>query len=215
MHHHQIKTIKVPDEWVISGGRGVTVAIVDSDIGNFKSPNIIKKYSLSNNGIYRNSHCSAVCEIITKVAPYCKIIVSQALNNKVGDYAGLIRAIDNIKNDDFDIVNFSLSTKEDKQDIKDKINLLSKKAVLVAAMANDYSNSYPAMYDNVVSVSSFKKSNIDADIYCDDSFMFGDDNIKKTGNSMSTAFVSGIFALAKSYNKDFTKEDIVKQLLGK
>ena len=98
MHHHQIKTIKVPDEWVISGGRGVAVAIVDSDIGNFKSPNIIKKYSLSNNGIYRNSHCSAVCEIITKVAPYCKIIVSQALNNKVGDYAGLIRAIDNIKN---------------------------------------------------------------------------------------------------------------------
>jgi hypothetical protein len=45
--------------------------------------------------------------------------------------------------------------------------------------------------------------------------MFGNDNIKKTGNSMSTAFVSGIFALAKSYNKDFTKEDVIKQLLGK
>ena len=38
---------------------------------------------------------------------------------------------------------------------------------------------------------------------------------EKTGNSMSTAFVSGIFALAKSYNKGFTKEDIIKQLLGK
>jgi hypothetical protein len=32
---------------------------------------------------------------------------------------------------------------------------------------------------------------------------------------MSTAFVSGIFALAKSYNKDYTKDDIIKQLLGK
>ena len=64
-----------------------------------------------------------MCDIISKVAPYCKIIVSQALNNRVGDYAGLIRAIDNVKNDEFDIVNFSLSTKENKQIVKDKIDL--------------------------------------------------------------------------------------------
>lgn len=216
MQQNQIKTIKIPEEWVLSGGRGVTVAVIDSNIiSNVGELNIVKKYSISNTGVYSGLHCLSVCEIISKVAPYCNIIVSQAMNEKSGDYAGLIRAIDNIKNDNIDIVNFSLSSREDKQQIKERIDKLSDRAIVVAAMANDGNNSYPAMYKNVVSVSSFKRSNIDADIYCDDSFVFGNFGTRKTGNSMSTAFVSGIFALAKSYNKDFTKEDIIKQLLGK
>lgn len=215
MKSSQIKTIKVPDEWIMCGGRGVTVAVVDSNINVNSCRNVVKKYSTSNCGVFNGLHCLSVCEIISKVAPYCEIIVSQAMNDRIGDYAGLIRAIDNIKEDNFDIVNFSLSTREDKKNIHDRIDKISEKAVIVAAMANDGSVSYPAMYDNVVSVSSFKRSNIDADIYCDDKFLFGNNYIRKTGNSMSTAFVSGVFALAKSYNKNFSRDDIIKQLLEK
>lgn len=211
---YRIKTIKIPDEWIISGGRGITVAVVDSYIGNVNIPNIVKKY-VKTNGVYRGAHCSSVCEIISKVAPHCKIIISQAMNEKTGNYFGLTNAIDNLKEDSFDIINFSLSTKEDKYEIKKRIDELSKRSIVIASMANDGSKSYPAEYADVLSVSSFKKSNIDADIYCDDSFIFGNEGIKKTGNSMSTAFISGIFALAKSFNHNFTKEDIIKQLLGK
>ena len=215
--HQQLKTIKIPDEWILSGGKDVTVAVIDSYINLFNDNNlnIIKKYFLTNCGVHDGLHCLSVCEIIHNIAPHCKIIVSQALNGKTGDYSGLIRAIDSVKDDDIDVVNFSLSTSSDRVDIKKRIDELSKKSIIIASMANNGDVSYPAMYDNVLSVSSFKRTNINADIYCSDSFSFGNNNIRKTGNSMSTAFVSGIFALAKSYNKDFTKEDIVKQLLGK
>ena len=213
MKSNQIKTIKVPDEWVLCGGSGVTVAVVDSYVSD-ECPNVIKKYSRTN-GLYKGTHCLSVCEIISKVAPHCNIIASQAINEKTGSHYGLINAIDCLNDDTFDIVNFSLSTKDDKLDIKKRIDRLTHRAIVVAAVANDGSCSYPALYDNVVSVSSFKRSTFDADIYCDDSFIFGNDSIKNTGNSMSTAFVSGIFALAKSFNKNYTKEDIIKRLLEK
>lgn len=215
--HQQLKMIKIPEEWILSGGKNVTVAVIDSYINlcDDNNLNIIKKYFLTNCGVHDGLHCLSVCEIIHNIAPLCKIITSQALNKKTGDYSGLIRAIDNIKYDDIDIVNFSLSTSSNKDDIRKRIDELSKRSIIIASMANNGDISYPAMYDNVLSVSSFKKTNIDADIYCGDNFSFGNNSIRKTGNSMSTAFVSGIFALAKSYNKDFTKEDIVKQLLEK
>ena len=38
------------------------------------------------------------------------------MNEKSGDYAGLIRAIDNIRNDSIDIVNFSLSSRRQTAD---------------------------------------------------------------------------------------------------
>lgn len=214
--HHQIKMIKVPDKWVISGGKGVNVAVIDSQIDENSNvyKKIYKSYYLSNNGIYHKSHCTSVCSIISNVAPFCNIIVSQALFGKRGDYSGLEIAINNIMKEDVDIINFSLSTREDKSWLRDKISFLSKKSIIVASMANDGSTSYPAMYDNVVSVSSIKKSNILADIYCDDNFFFDGIESKNTGNSMSTAFISGIFALAKSFNKNMTKEDIINELLG-
>lgn len=215
MSQQNIDVVKVPEEWIVSGGKGVTVAVIDSDVCNNANYNVIKKYRMHNNGIGKTSHCDSVCNIISKVAPFCKIIVSQAINGKTGTYNCLTKAIDNILEEDVDIVNFSLSSKEDKDIIRSRVFKLSEKSIVIASMANNGSKSFPAEYDCVVSVSSFKKSDISADIYCDDSFIFGNDKIKKTGNSMSTAFVSGIFALAKSYNKDYTKDDIIKQLLGK
>jgi subtilisin family serine protease len=215
MSQQRFDVVKVPEEWILSGGKGITIGVIDSDICVDTCDNVVKKYRINNNGISKTSHCDSVCNIISKVAPFCKIIVSQAINGKVGTYDCLTRAIDNILNDDVDIVNFSLSSKEDKDIIRTRIEKLSEKSIIIASMANNGSKSFPAEYDCVVSVSSFKKSDINADIYCNDSFIFGNNKTKKTGNSMSTAFVSGIFALAKSYNKNYTKDDIIKQLLGK
>ena len=210
---HQIKQIAVPDEWVISGGRGVTVAVVDSHF-NRNNHRIKKYYTISNGGVYGDSHCSAVCDIISSVAPFCDIIISQAMVNKTGTCDSLLRAVSNIKDEDFDVINFSLSTSDDNADIRSLIHKISQRALVVAAMANNGSISYPAQYDFSTSVSSYKRDWINADIYCDDSFIVGN-KTKKSGNSMSTAFVSGIFALAKSYDKNITKEEIIKQLLGR
>lgn len=214
MQQRRINTIKIPDEWVLTMGRGVTVAVIDSHITEMND-NIKKYYTVSNNGLFDSSHCWSVCEIISKVSPLSNIIVSQAIFGKRGTNEGLLKAIKNIKDDDVDVINFSLSTKDDDDKIRSCIYELSKKSLIVASMANNGSVSYPAEYDFVTSVSSYKNSNIDADLYCSDKFNFVNNIYNKTGNSMSTAFISGIFALAKSYNKNITKDEIIKQLLGK
>lgn len=211
----QVKSVVIPDDWVVSGGRGVTVAVIDSHVDVYDIKNIEKYYTSSNVGTYGTSHCDAVCKIISRVAPFCRIIVSQALFGKTGNHESFLRAIKNIYNEDIDVVNFSLSTSEDKGDIRSLVYDLSKRALIVAAIANNGTISYPAEYDFVTSVSSYKRDNGKSDICCEDSFIFGNESSKKTGNSMSSAFVSGIFALAKSYNKDITKEDIITQLLGR
>ena len=144
----QIKTIKIPDEWVISGGRGVTVDVIDSHITPIKDK-IKKYYTVSNSGVFDSSHGCSVCDIILNVAPLCNIIASQAIFGKTGSSDSLLAAIKNIMNDDVDVVNFSLSTMKDKDNIRSCLYNLSKRALIVAAMANNGSISYPAQYDFV------------------------------------------------------------------
>ena len=209
-----MRIAKIPEEWILSRGSGITVAVVDSHILEsskvFKN-NVIKYYKENNFTTYGFEHCTSVCSIISKVAPLCKIIVSQALIDRRGTCEGLYRALEKIREDSFDVLNISLSYDNDNVKINSLIKEFCYKSCIIASVPNTGSDSFPACLDNVVSVSAMKHPDYNADIYCEDNFC--DTEIKKTGNSMSTAFVSGLFALAKSYDKTITKESFINQLL--
>lgn len=210
----QLDIIKIPEEWVLSAGRGVNVFVLDGHIDTESSvyKDKVFYYKMLNSGnFYSTCHCDSVCKIISDVAPFAKIGVYQVLKNKKTDIFGFNIALDEICNQDFDVLNISMSSVKNEDYIYRKIENISKKSIIVASLSNRDMESYPAKYDNVISVSSFTNNYQDADIYCSDRI----EAIKSRGNSMSTAFISGICALAKSYDKSIDKERFLKLLLQK
>jgi hypothetical protein len=211
----QLEMFKVPEEWIISQGKDITVGIVDGHIDTRSEvyKNVLKYYTTERDRFYGYEHCNTICELIMNFAPKCKLIVSQAVTDSNGNVGNLELAIKNIIKEKVDVINISLSTSINNEEMKNMItNVVSSGVIIVSSIANNGTNSYPAMYDGVLSVSSLKNHSYTADIYCDDSIYKG---IKKTGNSMSTAFVSSLCALAKSYDRDITKETFLKRLLEK
>ena len=210
----QLDIIKIPEEWVIAGGKGVKVLIIDGHINT--SSELYKKrvsfYKELNKGnCYTTGHCDSVCKVIAETAKFADIGVYQILRNKRTDVFGLQKAFKDIIDMDFDVINLSMSTVKDVHNIKEQVDVLSKKSIIVASMSNNNTISFPAKYDNVISVSSFSNNYQDADVYCEDKIGI----VNKTGNSIATAFISGICALAKSYDKGINKDSFLKQLLQK
>lgn len=202
---------KVPTDWVITGGRGINILVIDSHIDTSSSiykDKVIYLKELNFQCGYSTSHCDSVCKIISYVAPLCKIGVYQILRNKTSDIFGLKIALRDVMNLDFDIINLSMATSKDDQELKNLIRDLSKTKLIVSSVSNIKMQSYPADYPEVLSVASFANSDMEADLYCSDRLGITD----KTGNSMATAFISGVCALAKSYDKGITKDLIKLQL---
>lgn len=213
----KVDIVKVPEEWVLSGGNGTRVVVIDSHIDKDSSVfNKVVSYEMlhrqRNSG---TSHCTSICSIISKVSPMSEIVVIQALLEKTGTLFGLERALDMARGYEFDVLNLSVSSAKSTDRIKSLISDISKKSIVVCSVPNDGKTSYPNGYEEVISVSSLDNRGYDADMYAEDKFMFSDPDIKKSGNSMSTAFVTGVCLLARSFDRTMLKEDVLKRLLGK
>lgn len=213
----KVDVVSVPDEWILSGGNGTRAVVIDSHIDkNSKVFDKVVSYEMlhrqRNSG---TSHCTSICSIISKVSPASEIVIIQALIEKTGTLFGLERALEMALDYDFDVMNLSISSVNTTSRIKSLIEEISKKSIIVCSVPNNGKPSYPNGYNEVISVSSMDNNDYDADLYAEDKFMFNDSDIKKSGNSMSTAFVTGVCLLARSFDKNMLKEDVIKRLLGK
>ncbi len=163
-------------------GNNVTVAIIDTGINeemyNLFTHNNYNLYNAtdgSNKVIDTNSHgswvtCVMKCaenDAITGLIPNARFIIIKVYdeyNRILPEYlvAGIEYALEN----NADIVNLSLGTQSDYQEIKDIINFVYEEGVLFLALYGDYEETYPAKYNVVLSVGNEMTS--EANIIVDD-----------------------------------------------
>lgn len=206
--------IKIPYEWLETGGEGSTVAVIDGHINTssaaYSSVSVYRKYNQEK--IYDTSHCTHICEIINSVAPLAKIIVYQAMCGNVGTILGIKIALKDIMKEKFDVLNLSMSSICDDSEFEYLMKEISSRAIVVASISNNNKiKSFPSSYPSVISVASIDNHSKGADLYTNDLFYINGEQ-KKSGNSMSTALISGICSLAKSFDKKINKELFLRQL---
>lgn len=215
MQAKKIRMIKVPEEWVLSNGAGTRVVVIDSHIDPNSS--VFKERVVSYEKLNRErgggySHCTSVCNIISAISPLTEIIVIQSIIEKTGTVKGLELALRAAMEYEFDVINLSVSSPASSEGIKSLIKEASLNSMVVCSVPNNGNKHYPCSYEEVISVSSIENNVFKADIYAEDKLVLLGDNTKKTGNSMSTAFVSGICLLARSFDKTLLRDDFLKRL---
>lgn len=210
----EINILEVPEKWTLTSGKDTVVVVIDSHI-NQKSKvfnSVISYETLHTDRGIGTSHCTSVCNIISAVAPLSKIVVIQALIETTGTIFGLERALEKACLYDFDVLNLSVSSSQTSPGIESLIKKISSKSIVVCSVPNNGRPYFPSKYPEVLSVSSFNNGSFNANLYADDRIAVSDSKIKKTGNSMATALVSGICLLSRSYDKTILKEDFIRQL---
>lgn len=219
MKQHNYSIVKVPEEWCLSKGNGATVLICDTGcsinhpmIKGFVSecltfvPSRFTKSSM---------HGTHVTGIIYSVAEQSKAVAAQVMSGGKGEYKWLHKSLLWALEHEIDVVNLSLSYHDDNKDIRECIEELDRRGTIVSASYSIAPNQYPALYDSVVSVASYKMMNADADIFAPYEFRSAvpQGNMATIkGHSMSAAFFSGVALLAKGYDKSIKRKELLESL---
>ncbi len=225
-------------------GANVKVAVIDSgcDSLQLNDHRILKGISFINSKkgfiLERNEnyldnlgHGSACIDIIFQIAPAVEIIPVKVFGNTLETSTEiLVHAINYAINREVDIINLSLGTK-----LEEALYPLyavceeakKKNIICIASNANSDINSYPAIFENVISVSSSELNNKFDFIYKEDElcecladgfpkdayYLLGQRR-KMGGNSFAAPVISGITALfIEKYGKLALNE--VRSLLKK
>ena len=226
----KIKPVNYSIQNIVEGmtGLNIKICIIDSgepqhkDIkvrSNMKAEGENVSFCDENSCIYdKYGHSTMVSGIIKGknknsvigVAPNSKLLYAKVVNDKGqcsfnSVVAAVLWAI--VKN--VDIITIALGTEYDYSVLHDTIRKARKNNIcIIVSSGRKNSVQYPSEYDEVFSVSSFKnKNNKVGGFY---TTYLNNKYIKITGNSMLTAYYSGIAALLiEKYKKTIPKHEIV------
>lgn len=221
------RIVNIPFNWTMTNGEGAVVMICDTGC-DIKHPAIVssivdyRAFSQRNMATYtrHGTHIAGIIagnsSEICGVAPNAKLIIAQVMKGSVGNYVWLIPALEWAMTLNIDVLNLSFAYTLDNRDVKRLLGLLSEKGVIIVSAFAKHPYIYPSSYPFVVSVASFSDSSTTTtekiDIFAHNEFkssvQSGKYDVIK-GNSMATAYFSGVAALAKAYDK---KTNIVKLL---
>lgn len=222
------------------GDNEVTIAVIDSGIDDSHvdlSGCVINKYLVSGLDENNNSdseHGTFVCGIISgypksddgvlgmnSSAKIVSIDISD--NNGIADIDKMVEAIDYAIDRKVDIINISVMTKNDYEELHSAIRrAYDNGIIIVAAAGNDTDEEigYPAGYEEVLSVGAYTKSGMKMYSELENTIYLPGRNIVSTvcgdklyssndGTSVATPVLSGIISLILS-KKDISNEDIMK-----
>lgn len=199
---------RIPVEWRMTQGDNTFLGIIDTNIDDREY--IINKRLFGYND--NKKHSESVLGIILD-----KSIKGLANKTKV-NYAGIamdsstydnfVDALEWISKFELDVLNLSLAYKDDYVRIKALLQEISKRTLVICAYSD--SLKYPHSYDFTVAVGN--KANQVADIVISDVLGRRDEQFR--GSSMSCAFVSSIACLAKSHDKNISKDEFINRING-
>ncbi len=211
-------------------GRGVSIAIIDSGISEKYANDVNKNinFSTSNNPYDENGHGTNMFRIIHDqeigIARNAKIyILKTADKNCNSKISNVVDAVNWCTQNDVQIISMSLSTSKNESELHKALIQAHKNGVhIFVSVANDSCfQSYPASYDEVIGVYSWRKKdsykNFDY-VYCPVNEFCVDKKHKEviSGNSPATAFVAGLTSHfleeSNKKKKKMRKEDITKKL---
>lgn len=254
-----LNMIQAKNIWDISEkGRGVNIAVIDSgcdvnhislknnivDVKNFtsedgKSPKVVT------DNVGHGTHVVGTIvangnDIISGVAPLANIYVIKAIDKTgSGKLSWVTNAIYYAIEKKVDIISMSLGMPESNEKLHRAVkSAVNKNILFVCAAGNegsldteDYKYSYPAAYEEVISVgavdkkaapASFTNSNLAIDVVAPGvdivSTYPNNQFASLSGTSMATPHVTGSLALLKNWSKsvfqrDLTEEEIYAQLI--
>lgn len=175
----------------------ITIGVIDSNM----SQEYISKYNITtimndNNQIYNTpTHADMVVDVIKNTDNNCEILLANVINNNMTcDVSSIIDSLNWLNENNVDIICMSVTTLNDTQELRNIIKeTLDKDIVIVAACLN-YSTieTYPASYNNVISVSNCYNEN--ATISITDSKLkdkFKRSQWQECSTSILTAYVTG------------------------
>lgn len=218
---------QIPQPWINIRGKGATVMICDTGC-DITHPAIVKSVteyrSFSQTNLSTHSrHGTHVAGIICGesdqmkgVAPDAKLIVAQIMKGTSGNYEWLLGALRWAASLNVDVLNLSFSYPHDNVEIRTLLMSMSANGTIVSSAYSPYPDIYPSSYPFAVSVGSYADSGLQetskVDIYAHNEFRSSVPAEKYDvirGNSMATAYFSGIAALAKGFDKSITKERLL------
>lgn len=206
-------------------GKDIKIAVIDSgwDYNTFLDDRIVKgisfiddsdgfRLSVNDNVTDNLGHGTACTDIILQIACDSIIYPIKVFNKKLEtNIEVLVKAIEHCISIKVDIINLSLGTRL--EEALRPLYIVCEKAknegiIIVSANSNDDVNSYPAMFENVISVRAGEtKGKFDYEYYGDevcecsangyptDALTVGGKRIKASGNSYAAPIITGIIAL--------------------
>ncbi|MEF9991139.1 MAG: S8 family peptidase [Romboutsia sp.] len=255
-----VAMIKAKDLWVDSDkGEGINIAVIDSGcdinheslknnivgVRNFtdedgKDPNIVIDRVGHGTHVTGTIIANGYDNTIYGVAPGANIYVLKAIDRTgSGKVSWIVNAIYYAIQKKVDIISMSLGMAKSSDKLEKAVKEAVKNNILFVCAAgnegdgnaNDFEYSYPAAYEDVISVgavdrkgvpASFSNSNLVLDVVApgvDILSTFPNNQFAiLSGTSMATPHVSGSLALLKNWSKkefqrDLTQEEIYAQLI--
>lgn len=240
-HHKSILTDQAWD--ITKGHEEIIVAVIDDGV-NVNHLELQKKIvdpydvlSKASQFSVPGDHGTHIAGIIasemdnpnggTGIAPMVKVMPINVFNGEEAYTSDIIMAIEYAISHGADIINMSLGMYEYSLALNEAIQKAYQAGlIIVAAAGNEKSGlpSYPAAYENVVSVSSIDESNIlssfsnygqTIDIAAPGSFIYSSlwtGYGYMSGTSMAAPMVAGVAALVWSENPDLNNQQIINQL---
>jgi major intracellular serine protease len=210
---------KIPKEWILTKGRGVKIGILDSGcFTSHKNLNIkeYKKFGLTseNHGthiagiINSNAKNYSIHGLCTEADIYFAGCDFTQQNNVVYLY----NALEWLKSKKLDVLNLSFALKTDYESVREILKEISNNCIICCAYSEKLK--YPHSYEFVVDIDNEKK----ASVYAEGNFISTSTKNgyrELTGSSMSTAFVTSVFGIAKAFNKRLTIQEILNTVNGK
>lgn len=203
-----------------------TVAVIDTGC-NVDSPQIIKKYNVvSDNNVVtdKNGHGSIITGKFLDINSYVNFYIIKISDDaekikKENLAKGIYKAIEN----NVDVINLSLGTDKNYDEVRQAIEKAKRKNITVIASSGNTGGEilYPAKYNHIISVMARDINNLDivsnSKSKSKRSFSAPGEHILVngeyvTGTSIAAIYITNAVAYIKSYNPNIEVSEIIEML---